>query len=57
MEETKIDRHTKQLEDLFYTGRFKKFMDKLASMSQDEREVSFTYVDPETKMTFLESAK
>ena len=38
-------------------GRWKKFTEKLETMTQDERMASFAFVDPESNMTFLETAK
>ena len=59
MEESKsksLDKHTRLLTELSQAERWKEFAKKLETMTEDERMTSFQYIDPETNMTFLESA-
>jgi hypothetical protein len=48
MEEVKIDKHTEQLNNFLQLGRWKKFTEKLESMTPEQRAVSFRFVDPDT---------
>jgi hypothetical protein len=48
MEELKIDKHTEQLNNFLQLGRWKKFTEKLESMTAEQRAVSFRFVDPDT---------
>ncbi len=62
MEESKkggagLDPHTHKLNELIQLGRWKKFTEKLESMTPEEREVSVSFIDPECGRTFLETAE
>jgi len=48
MEEVKLDKNTELLNNFLQLGRWKKFTEKLESMTPEQRAISFRFVDPDT---------